>query len=701
MRLLTPPQRKRPPGSAPRRPLDPASLLGAIGKDAPFGIAVVAPDLRCEVVNAAFGRMVGIDPGAAPGRPVAEVMPGASPALHEAMRGVLADGRARYRIPVVLEVAGETRRADFTLYHSESETGSARVVALARDLGTLPPVQATERSARMRPEAVAERMARLQEVTAALSAAAAEKEVAEVILDVGLHVLGASGGSLCFPSSGVLEVAHAAGSMAAADGTPGPLRAPLEEAFLREEPVWIGSADDLRSRYPGLVPAGAAVSEAAWAALPLQVRGRPVGALGIGFAGAHAFGEEARSFIEALAHHCAQAVDRARLYETQRELRAQAEEAAETRELLVRELRRTLRERDESAALLDALFGNAPVGLALLDREMRYLRVNDHLAGLHRMPAERMLGRTLLEAMPPVAGDDLVRDFEEVAEGRAPLVERTVVAPPRVPGETQRTFVVTLYPVTVAGRLIGVGALVREVTEQRIAEQSRRHVLGVVGHDLRSPLMAITASAELLAAGPLDERASRSVGRILRASGRMNGIIRALADYTAVQGGPGIVLHPRPTELSSLVRAVAEECEAAHAGRTVRVTAPEPIHGEWDGDRIGQAVANLVGNALQYSPEDSPVEAACWLDGDDAVVEVTNAGAPIPAEQVPHLFEPFRRGDDERSQRRKGLGLGLYIAVQIAAAHGGNIRVRSDAVTGTTFSVRMPRSVSRERGRAT
>jgi len=68
---------------------------------------------------------------------------------------------------------------------------------------------------------------------------------------------------------------------------------------------------------------------------------------------------------------------------------------------------------------------------------------------------------------------------------------------------------------------------------------------------------------------------------------------------------------------------------------------------------------------------------------------------------VPHLFEPFRRGDDERSQRRKGLGLGLYIAVQIAAAHGGNIRVRSDAATGTTFSVRMPRSVSRERGRAT
>jgi PAS domain S-box-containing protein len=543
--------------------------------------------------------------------------------------------------------------------------------------------------------------ARLQEVTAALSAAPGEQEVAEVILGVGLQVLGASGGSLCFPSSGVLEVAHAAGSMAADEGTPGALRAPLEEAFLREEPVWIGSADELRTRYPGLVPAGAAVSEAAWAALPLRVRGRTVGALGIGYAGAHHFGEEERGFIEALAHHCAQAVDRARLYETQRELRAQAEDAAETRELLVLELRRTLRERDESAALLDALFGAAPVGLALLDREMRYLKVNSHLASLNGVPVEGLLGRTLAETAPRVARDELVRDFAEVAEGRAPLVEHTVVAPPQVPGETHRTFVVTLYPVTVSDRLIGVGALVREVTEQRVAEQSRRNVLGVVGHDLRSPLMAITASAELLAAGPLDDRAARSVGRILRASGRMDGIIRALVDYTAVQGGPGIVLHPRRTELSSLVRAVAEECEAAHAGRSVRVTAPEPVEGEWDGDRIGQAVANLVGNALQYSPEETAVEVACWRDGGSALVEVTNLGVPIPADLVPHLFEPFRRGDDERTQRRKGLGLGLYIAVQIAAAHRGNIRVRSDASSGTTFSVRLPLTFSRGRAPAT
>jgi len=702
---LTGHRKKKGPGVArsPRRGA-PEPLLGEIGVDAPFGIVVADSDLCCTGANASFSTLVGVDAGKSIGRALAELLPGASPALFEAARGVLADGQPRFRIPVVLEVSGETRRADFTLYRTGRSGGQGyRVVGLARDLGTLPPAAAGERSARLRPEAVAERLARLQEVTAALSAAVTEEEVAQVVLGVGLHVLGASGGSLCFPEGGILEVSHAAGSMAASGdgGTPAALRAPLEEAFLREEPVWIASSTELRARYPALVPAGATVGDASWAALPLRVRGRPIGALGIGFAGAHRFDEEERDFLEALAHQSAQAVDRARLYETQRELLAQAEEAAETRELLVRELRRTLRERDESVALLDALFVNAPVGLALLDRDMRYVRLNAYLAAIHEAPEQGLLGRSLWEVLPPVARDDLIRDFQQVVDGRIPLVERTVTAPPRVPGERQRTFVITWYPVSVAGRLIGIGSLVQEVTEQRSAEQSRGQVLGVVGHDLRSPLMAITASAELLQAGSLDERAARSVGRILRASGRIDGIIRALIDYTMVQGGPEIALHPRRMDLTSLVRSVAEECEVSHSGREVQVSAPEPVSGEWDGDRVGQAVANLVNNALQYSPEGTPVEVACWGEAEEAVVEVTNAGAPIPAELVPHLFEPFRRGDDERSQRRRGLGLGLYIAVQITAAHGGTIRVRSDEARGTTFTVRLPRSISRASGRTT
>ena len=312
--------------------------------------------------------------------------------------------------------------------------------------------------------------------------------------------------------------------------------------------------------------------------------------------------------------------------------------------------------------------------MALLDRDMRYVRMNDCLAALHEAPAQTLLGRTLWEVLPPIARDDLIRDFQKVVDGVLSLVERTVTAPPRVPGDRQRTFVITWYPVSVAGRLIGVGSLVQEVTEQRVADESRRHLLGVVGHDLRSPLMAITASAELLQAGQLDDRAARLVGRILRASGRIDGIIRALVDYTLVQGGPGVSLQSRRLDLVG-AGPIGRPRSARRPTRAARSASPRRSRSTGSGtaDRIGQAIANLVNNALQYSPDGTPVEVACWAEAAEALVEITNAGAPIPADLVPHLFEPFQRGTDERTQRRKGLGLGLYIAVQIAVAHGGKI----------------------------
>jgi signal transduction histidine kinase len=307
---------------------------------------------------------------------------------------------------------------------------------------------------------------------------------------------------------------------------------------------------------------------------------------------------------------------------------------------------------------------------------------------MNERPIADYLGRTLWDVLPPVAREELARDFRRVLEERVPVEERPVST--TEPGGRSRFFLASWFPVAVAERLIGVGLLLRDVTEQRRAEQSQRHLLGVVGHDLRSPLMAITASAELMQASPLDDRAARSVGRILRAAHRIDGIIRALVDYTLVQVGSGIPLHRRPTDLSAVVQAVAEEAEAAHPGRMVTVVAPAQVRGEWDPDRLGQALANLLGNALQYGQEDLAVRVVCRSDAGAGILEVTNDGPPIPGDLVPHLFEPFRRGNDDRSQRRKGLGLGLFIAQQIVHAHGGRIEVRSEAPAGTTFTVRIP-----------
>jgi PAS domain S-box-containing protein len=668
-------------------------------REAPTGVALFDARLRCARANRSFAAFSGREPARLRGVALARALPAAPPEIEDAARRVLEGGAPRVRLPARMARGPDAvRDVELALYRVASRP--PRLCVTVRDVTESHFAAAAEREARTRAERAMEWLAHLQRVTAALSAAATEAEVARAIFEEGLRVLGAGGGSLSFPQGDdLVRVAHAFGSLARRDGQPAAapawLRVPLAEAFHEQRPVWIGSAGDLAARYPRMVEPGHALTDGAWAAVPLTVRGRPLGVLGLAFPAPRGFDEEERAFVVAIAQQAAQAVERARLYEAQRDLRAQAEQAADERESLVRELRRTLRERDESAALLDALFENAPVGLGLLDRDMRFVRVNPMLAELDGVPAERHLGRTVWEAVGPLpdalreAGESIVRDFRQVIETRRPLLDRPVTP---VIGGVARSHLISWYPVLVGERLIGVGALVRDVTEQRRAEQFQRQLLGVVGHDLRSPLMAITASAELLQAGPLGEREARSAGRILRAARRIDGIIRALVDFTLLQVGSGIPLLRQPSDLVPVVRAVAEEAEAAHPGRSVRVDSDGSLVGEWDPDRIGQVVANLVGNALQYSPEGTPVVVACGERDGEVTLEVSNEGDPVPPELLPGLFEPFRRGTDERTVRRKGLGLGLFIARQIVQAHGGRIEVRSAPGTPTTFAVRLPRA---------
>jgi PAS domain S-box-containing protein len=566
--------------------------------------------------------------------------------------------------------------------------------------------RADDRSARVARQALAfaeaaERLARLQATTAALSAASGSPEVAEAIFQVGLDALGACGGSLSFPSGGELvQVAHTEGFLRDDGGETRPARlgVPIRDAYERRGPVWIESAADYALRYPALVEPGSRITEGAWAALPLLVHEQPLGVLGIGFGKPRRFLPDDRAFMVALAQQCAQAIDRARLYEEQRRLRAEAEASADERDRLVRELRRTLRERDESMALLDALFANAPLGLALLDQDMRVVRMNGALAAMNGIPVEQHLGRTVWEILPDLPVEEMARLFKKVLDTRQPVFDLEIAGQtPAAPGKT-RTWHETWYPVAVDGRVIGVGALVREVTELKQAEEFQRQLLGIVGHDLRSPLLAITSSASLLQkARELPEREAKALGRISHAAARMDGIIRALADYTLVQVGRGIPLDVRPCDLAEICRGVIEEAEAGNPGRALQCECGSPEEGEWDADRVAQIIANLVGNALKYGAEDRPVAVACRGEGADVVVEVANQGPPIAAEFVPRLFEAFRRGPEALGGRKKGLGLGLFIARQIALAHGGSIEARSSAAEGTVFTVRLPRRSPRRR----
>jgi signal transduction histidine kinase len=248
--------------------------------------------------------------------------------------------------------------------------------------------------------------------------------------------------------------------------------------------------------------------------------------------------------------------------------------------------------------------------------------------------------------------------------------------------------VVSCFPVAVAGAVVGAGLAIADVTPRRRRQELRTRLLAVATHDLKTPIFAILFTCQALLAGRLEGRQRRLVQGILSSARRVDGIVRDLVDYAVAERGGGVPIHRAAADMGAICRAVAAECEAAHPGRKVDCEGTGDAEGEWDADRVAQAITNLVGNALRYGDPEAAVLLRWRSDAGEAVAEVHNRGAPIPESLQPQLFDAFRRGPDER--RGPGLGLGLYIAREIASAHGGRLELRSDA-EGTVFTLTLPR----------
>jgi signal transduction histidine kinase len=280
--------------------------------------------------------------------------------------------------------------------------------------------------------------------------------------------------------------------------------------------------------------------------------------------------------------------------------------------------------------------------------------------------------------------------MREVLESGVPRVEIPISV---VEHGRARHFVEAWYPVLVEGEAVGLGAIIREVTAEREAKDFQKHVLGVVGHDVRSPLAAVVAAAQLLRkGGGLDERQVRRVDSIVRGARRIERVIGMLLDYTRTHAGGGIPLNRGPADLEGICRAVAQECEEANPGRVVRCGGEGDLRGDWDADRLAQVFQNLISNALDHGTPGEPVVVSCRGEPDHVEIAVENAGAAIPEELLPTLFEPFERAAARRGKKANGdgLGLGLYIARTIVEAHGGEITVRCGEGR-TVFTVRLPR----------
>ena len=221
----------------------------------------------------------------------------------------------------------------------------------------------------------------------------------------------------------------------------------------------------------------------------------------------------------------------------------------------------------------------------------------------------------------------------------------------------------------------------------------RERLMGIVGHDLRTPLQSIAfASALLLRDDALGDRPRVLVRRVANSAARMAVIIDQLLDFTTSRLGGGIAVAREPIDLNGVCGRIIDELELVYPGRSIVLEEGDVICGEWDPDRLAQALSNIVGNALRHGSAATPIAVSTSTADGEAIVTIHNGGTPIPPALMPQLFDPFRRGtsDRNRSAPGAGLGLGLFIAQQIIRAHDGRIEVSSSATDGTTVSIRLP-----------
>jgi chemotaxis family two-component system sensor kinase Cph1 len=238
-----------------------------------------------------------------------------------------------------------------------------------------------------------------------------------------------------------------------------------------------------------------------------------------------------------------------------------------------------------------------------------------------------------------------------------------------------------------ANATLTLAELVRVMTSRRAQlDSTRAQLLAMLGHDLRDPLHSINMAGMVIEKG----NSQPTLGKRIRSStSRMQRMISQVLDMSRIDGGLGLGVALEPVDLAALVEDLIDEARLAYPAIPFELSCDAPVTVNADSGRLAQVLSNLLSNARHHGDVGTPVRVCVSVRDQEAVVDVSNAGVPIPPETVATLFNPFKRASLNNPRNRTGMGLGLYIAQQIVREHHGEIGYRhSDGEV--IFSVRLP-----------
>jgi PAS domain S-box-containing protein len=244
---------------------------------------------------------------------------------------------------------------------------------------------------------------------------------------------------------------------------------------------------------------------------------------------------------------------------------------------------------------------------------------------------------------------------------------------------------------------VALGGVTRDLREHKRTDAVRERLVDIVGTDLRAAMAGVAAGASaMLQRGELSEMDAKAAGRIHQSAERMGRAMGQVLDFMRTHLGGSLVMMRTPMDLDAVVQDMVAAAELEDPDRLVRYVKSGDVRGLWDRARLEELLSTLVRYSLRGSPAGRPVDVRLRGEREEVVLEVHRTGAPIPSEVLPQLFDAFRPSRADEAGREPEV-LGLFIAREIARAHGGDVDVESNVVEGTLFRVRLPRGPSTPR----
>lgn len=610
----------------------------------------------------------------------------------------------------------------------------------------------SEQQARRLAEKAAKRTASLQDLTMAFSQALTPAEVAQVVVTQGASVLGASSGMVVeldnSQSEPRLRIVVSAGFpdkiMTEWQSFPLSAQVPFSEAIKEKHLILVESVTELLQKYDfNSVSAHTNIQKhQAWAAVPLQVQDRVIGAIGFSFKEAKHFTQEDRDFILTLANGCALALERARLYEAEQKSHREAEQARDRLAFLA-EIRNLLSDSLDYVQTLQNVVQLVVPRLAdwcvvhVLDEENKPRQV----AIAHQDPARVAVAREYIEKMEKLFPYDPSKKnwllnpiYTSETEIYSEITEeflRNVAE-----NDTQLAVLksigfksIMLVPLVAHGRTLGVirfaitesahryddidlplaqeiaryvaiavdNAHLYEQTQRAV--QLRNEFLSVAAHELKTPITSLKGYSQLInrqlaKIGTVEpERLQRLLTIIDAQSDKLSHLVGQLLDVSRLESGK-MVLNRVPVNISEMVTNLANNAQMMLTSPdkhqievTFDPTSSDPIMAMVDPIRFEQVVTNLVNNAIKYSPDGGNIIIEVKLD---RVLNLTVAdqGIGVAMEHRERLFERFYQA--QSGAYVGGMGLGLYISRQIIELHNGSIEAEFPEEGGSKFTIRVP-----------